>query len=228
MKSKILVAAVFVLFAVSISSANAQVAGVEWTNSTDINPAGAWDMGYEFDVTDSVTVFALGAFDEDGDGLNSSHLVGLFTEGGVLLASTTVNDSDSLIGHFRYSDLDTPEVLSPGRYVVVAMNFGPETDHWGSTEGDDNDLVIADGIDNILRVFRDTSGSLSLDLISEGGCCSTSGYFGGNILVSPGDSVVEDSVPVPTLNNYMMMLMTLMLAWVAYRRLGGLRVKSDF
>jgi hypothetical protein len=94
-------------------SANPNVSGSIWASST---------RGWEFHLTEQLSVTALGYFDAGGDGFFETHTVGLWTATGSTtpLASVDVLSSDPLLGHFRYHLLPTPLLLSPGVQYVVA------------------------------------------------------------------------------------------------------------
>lgn len=84
-------------------------------------------VGYAF-TTDSTPVYvsSLGLWDEDPDGLASAHQVGLWTDGGTLLGTTTVGSAADnwLHGEFRYAQLDSGVTLAPNTtYRIAAEVF---------------------------------------------------------------------------------------------------------
>lgn len=86
-------------------------------------------LGWQFSVTQSVTVSALGWFDDPGDyGLNRSHEVGIWNATTqTLLASVVVpsGDTGTLVDHFRYTNLGTPLTLVAGtNYVIAGLDIG--------------------------------------------------------------------------------------------------------
>ena len=84
-------------------------------------------VGLIFDVTSSVTIDALGVWDEGADGLAFSHQVGLWDiPGESLLASTTVDNgstaaaSTSSDGRWLFEDIGSL-TLGVGRYAIAAV-----------------------------------------------------------------------------------------------------------
>ncbi len=84
-------------------------------------------QGWAFDVKNSITVGGLGFWDEDSNGLLTSHLVRLWTDAGSLLASVTIDNGDTPVasalgaaeGRWLFEAI-APVVLAPGRYVIGA------------------------------------------------------------------------------------------------------------
>ncbi|MBZ5602894.1 MAG: DUF4082 domain-containing protein [Acidobacteriia bacterium] len=79
-------------------------------------------IGWEFTVNDPITVTQLGLFDVGGDGFADSHPVGLWTDTGSLLASTTIpaGTAANLVDGFRYESIAST-MLDPGTYVIGAF-----------------------------------------------------------------------------------------------------------
>jgi hypothetical protein len=89
------------------------------TGQTLANPP--YTLGWEFVANNSITVNALGFFDDSQDGLAESHLVGLWDSQGNLIAETTVTTTDLLVNQWRYSGI-TPVTLTAGSdYYVGAL-----------------------------------------------------------------------------------------------------------
>jgi hypothetical protein len=84
------------------------------------NNAGGFDLGYKFNLNQSVLVTQLGYYNGIDGGMFMNHDVGLYTAAGVLLSSTTVLPSDTLDGIFRYHSI-VPVNLAPGDYVLVGV-----------------------------------------------------------------------------------------------------------
>lgn len=92
-------------------------------NPFNIN-LGSWVFGQKFTVgNENIIIDSLGYFDDLGDGFIDDHEVGIFTEAGELLTSTTVNSSDTFIDHFRYSDIDDLELFAGQQYRLVAVSW---------------------------------------------------------------------------------------------------------
>jgi hypothetical protein len=81
--------------------------------------------GFSFSVTTATTISGLGLFDVGSDGLINSHQIGLWSSGGTLLASATVDNSSSVVastsslGDWRETGI-TSLTLDPGSYVIGA------------------------------------------------------------------------------------------------------------
>jgi hypothetical protein len=83
-------------------------------------------LGYNFNLSQPYAVSALGFYDELGDGLLSSHMVGIFdaTSQALLISGTVPSGSSSpLLAGFRW--LSVPQqVLNAGSYVIAATSSG--------------------------------------------------------------------------------------------------------
>jgi hypothetical protein len=118
-------AAIAAAMTVALTPAGAQAAVVQQaiTSVTNDNSpfSATFSVGWDFTVTAPITVTSLGKFQigtpDDSD-------VGLYVEGGALLASTTVLTSDpsQTVSGFtvNYHDI-TPIVLAPGNYVIFGQ-----------------------------------------------------------------------------------------------------------
>lgn len=94
------------------------------TGGQDLNN-GSFSLGWNFTVNSQVTVTALGFYSANKGALSSSHDVGIYDAGCNLVATTTVQPSDTLRGYFRYHNLPAPVVLSPGQtYSIAAVTGG--------------------------------------------------------------------------------------------------------
>jgi len=88
-------------------------------------------LGYEFSLTTTLDVSALGFFDADNDGLFDAHDVGIFAGDGTLLASATVPSAagGTLQDGFRFMPI--PDlVLLPGTYRIGAQGSGTSLDEF--------------------------------------------------------------------------------------------------
>jgi len=156
------------------------IPAVEWDgNPQNVFTNGPWMMGYEFTVSDSVTVTALGAYDDRGDGFRVDHTVGIWTTAGALLASTTVTSANALLGHFRYDDI-AALVLGAGTYVVGANNWGGQGDAWAWRETGGLNLIEAPNISHVQDRFVSGAG-FAFPANSEG--TFRDGFYGGNFMV---------------------------------------------
>ena len=89
---------------------------------TTVGHAGnsATTLGWVFSSNTTVTVTALGYYDDGSNGLAEVHDVGIFSSTGSLLFSTTIpaGNSGALIAGFRYVSI-APVVLSIGNYTIA-------------------------------------------------------------------------------------------------------------
>ena len=87
-------------------------------------------LGMDFDTNAELTVTALGAFDEDSDGLNRDINVQLWSRDGAagveVLAELnfTGDDPGTLEGGQRFKALADPVTLPAGSYTIVATGYG--------------------------------------------------------------------------------------------------------
>ena len=113
--------------------------------------------GYKFTTWSSILVVSwLGFYDAPngeegtvGDGLLASHRVSIWRESdGVLMARTTVEPGDTLVGNFRGRGV-TPVTLAANTAYVIAADYGGEGDRM--QQGDDltgwglNGITIQEG-----------------------------------------------------------------------------------
>ncbi len=95
-----------------------------FTGGGNINTGGSdlpRTVGWSFAITNSIEVTSLGFWDDSLDGLVAAHDVGIWTDTGTLLSSTTIlsGAGSALIGEFRYEAI-APLLLGPGSYVIGA------------------------------------------------------------------------------------------------------------
>jgi len=110
---------------------------MEFTGSVNDFTSGTFSLGWSFSTNTAVTVTALGFFDDStlnppGPGLSQPHDVGIYDSSGNLLVSTTVLQTDPLIGHFRY-DTITPYILPAGLTFTIAAETGNDNYTWDTT-----------------------------------------------------------------------------------------------
>ena len=138
-------AALAILGLIAIApAARAQTDAATYVSGGTINVS-QFTRGWEFTTTNSITVSALGWWDEGGNGLAASHQVSLWTTGGTVLASTTVpaGTGAPLSGGFRYNPI-TSVVLAPGTYVVAGKSTSTDQVVFELTGG--TQMVFAPGI----------------------------------------------------------------------------------
>ena len=111
-----------------------EVAGstsVAYTNLTGRGGSSAFSgpLGHDFVVNSTLTINQLGVFDSKADGLARDLTAEIWTRNGnsgTRLASLEFTGAEpgTLIDSNRFKPLDTPLVLSPGDYTVVAHGYG--------------------------------------------------------------------------------------------------------
>lgn len=102
-------------------------------NSSAFSDSTSRMLGWEFTVTQTVTVTQLGWMDWGLDGLVAAHQIGIWqTSDSQLLASETVpaGTSATLVDQFRVIDLSTPLPLQPGvTYRIAGFDPGSSDPH---------------------------------------------------------------------------------------------------
>jgi len=81
--------------------------------------------GWEFTVTEDLSIAGLGIFDLDDDGLYLSHEIGMWHDGELISSATIPAGTDTLlVDDFRYVEID-PFWLEDGEtYVIGNKTFG--------------------------------------------------------------------------------------------------------
>ncbi len=102
-------------------------AGAGSTQQTFIT--GNYIAGTEFTITSSMTIDGLGWLDAEGNGLTSSHEMGLWNSAGTLIATTTVTNANTFIGSAQgtarwYISEIAELLLAPGSYRVAGTVNG--------------------------------------------------------------------------------------------------------
>jgi hypothetical protein len=118
------------------AQANAGVA-IDLTTPGALYSGSLYTLGFSFTVASTQTITALGAFDDNGDGLNGSAQVGLWDSSGDLLTSAVIGSgaSGALDGLFRYAAI-TPFVLTPGQtYFIGAFEPDDNASSLGTSQG---------------------------------------------------------------------------------------------
>lgn len=94
------------------------------------NAGGGTNHGWEFTLSETVTVTHLGLWDQNNDGFAERHPIGLFRlSDGALLATGTMSQgsSDPLDDGFRYIEV-TPVTLDPNVNYVVSYHSSQSVD----------------------------------------------------------------------------------------------------
>jgi hypothetical protein len=171
------------------SSSVAATPILTFTDGFSEGPIGDTVGGWEFEVFSSIVVDGLGFWDDDSDGLDRNHDVGLWTLAGDLLATTTITNAAAPEtngagpGWWLFSDIGQL-VLGSGSYILGATFIDQDSDHAGI----DVSSTTITGVNFVMG--RQASGSSSLifpgDPVPDG-----VGVFGPNLRLA------SDSVPAP-------------------------------
>jgi len=104
--------------------------GMDFSGGQQFSVGSFPNVGWQFNVTSTVIVTALGIMDIGSNGLTDQHIVGLWDNGGSLLAQTTITNASTVVasayasGRWLFNDI-AGQTLAPGTYVVGA--FYPTT-----------------------------------------------------------------------------------------------------
>jgi hypothetical protein len=158
------------ILALGAPAVRADTAGISFTSpGTTFNNGAGFSLGFSFTATSTVTIDAVGYFDEGG--LQESHTVGIFDSAGNLLASAPITGG-TLTGFFDYVSI-APLTLTAGDTYQIMGNSGFIDNYTFSPVG----FSTAPGITFDSDEF--TSGNtLAFGLNSEG----VTGFFGPNFL----------------------------------------------
>lgn len=115
----------------AVPASQAAAPAVQLVSPGNTFDGSGYTLGFQFEVTEPVTVVALGVFDHDQDGLEAAADVALWLDiDGTVLSSAVVpgGNSAGLDGYFRQVAV-TPVLLTPGILYVVgaALNGGLAT-----------------------------------------------------------------------------------------------------
>jgi hypothetical protein len=112
-----------VLLLVCASPSFASTFAVDFDSPGFIVGPSLLSTGFKFQANTAATVAKLGLFDAYGDGFNGAQEVGLWNSSGLLLASTFVDNTDILDGHWRFRSI-AEVTLSVGETYYVASQGG--------------------------------------------------------------------------------------------------------
>jgi len=92
-------------------------------------------VGFKFTANQNVVINALGFYDQNQDGLSTSHNVGLFDINGNLLTSATVQAgvNSTLDGKFRYESISSFNLTSGQTYVLAGLADSQDGYTYGNT-----------------------------------------------------------------------------------------------
>lgn len=143
-------------------------------------------VGWEFNVLSPITVTGLGWFDENADGLNTSHTVGIWDPGGTLLESVVLpsGTAAALDGQFRTIML-APLLLSPGvGYIVGGQNFSTNAERLA----DNVTFTINPAVSFVDPTFTNIGAGFDRPTQIS---VATTGFFGPSFSVSAATPVPE-------------------------------------
>ena len=135
-------------------------------------------LGFVFTTNQAIDITALGYYDEDGDGFQTNHEVGIFDSDGILLISTILSagTGSPLEGHYRYNAVSPITLAANSTFTIAATTFG-NADGWVYGNGDDDitgfvvdpSITVASDAarflyqnDNVLRVPTDHFGNFTI------------------------------------------------------------------
>lgn len=110
------------------------------------NQAWTYDLGQDFTVNKTVTVYSLGAFTNSG--ANSNVEVALYqltdsnpSDGGSLVTSSVVPGNVNVVGDYAFQSI-TPVTLTPGVYQLQSYGGGGDTNfNTGFTGSPDTNII---------------------------------------------------------------------------------------
>lgn len=194
-----LIAAGFLLLALALTAGAAPLQLIDITSHANGNGNNYyWSLGYSFQTDSDIAITALGNFDfidfDYAYRITSPQTVALWTAGGVLLASVTVDGSEPLAGtapyRFRYRDITPVNLAAGATYVLSSQGtLGAAT---GSAFIYQATLVPQPGITWLeSRIAYAVGGPVPL--FPGGTFGDPTGYFGPNALFGP----IENPIPEP-------------------------------
>lgn len=198
MKRVFLAGALAVSCAVPASAAS--ITAYEVKAGTTGNQAYSGILSMLFEANTTITVDALGAFDDYGDGISGPLTTELWsrngTSGMAILASKTFDAADpgTLDGGSRIKALDTALVLAPGSYAIVSYGFGANDKNGNWAYG--SDWTVNDGVGALSFVAHGRYGGTpgaGIGAIPEPSYYPANAYAAGTFTYSVGLS----DVPVP-------------------------------
>lgn len=105
------------------AQAIALIPAIEYTSAPTVLAVADFTFGYTFALSSSVTVNALGYFD---DGARHNHQVGIWDASNALVASTTVLGTSGVVGHFLWTGISFT-TLGPGTYTIGGEVFAGDS-----------------------------------------------------------------------------------------------------
>lgn len=149
-------------------------------------------FGYAFTTSQDIVIDYLGIWDEFGNGLYSSHQVGIWDSGMNLLVSAEIGSGTSSAalgnvvqgGQFRYEPIELLTLYAETEYFIAAQYFAGSngtTDSFLSSDG--TALVSTDSLITITDTNRFHVGSFAFPQGSS--LNAVAGYLGPNFSFTP-------------------------------------------
>lgn len=149
----------------------------------------AFAFGWEFQLTEAVTLAALGIYDPDGDGLGSRFEAGLYDSLGRLLAQTAIEGSgDAIRDAFTWRRIPRLE-LPAGVYTVAAAGVWAGGDQ---VPFNAERVRTASGVIYVRPRFRSGVTTLALPLEAFPAGISVQGYWAANFALADGNGASSD------------------------------------
>jgi hypothetical protein len=169
------------IFAVPTASAQTPAYTIKDTIAVGAVNNPPFTLGFSFTANSNFSVQALGFFDSGQNGILESHPIGVFTESGTLLTSTTIPSGTAapLINQFRYANISPVTLIAGQTYLIGALYttnqelfFYPDQ----ATGFVANPLITYNGA----RYVDGATLKAPIGIPSGSG-----GYFGPNMLLGP-------------------------------------------
>ena len=108
---------------------------------------GSWSLGFEFSTNTDIIVTSLGFYDDFKNGLTEAHDIGIYDNTGTLLVSSTVDNTSSLDGWFRWVSISDTFLGAGSNYFIAAVT-GSENYTW-----DPNGFIVDPNINFIADAY---------------------------------------------------------------------------
>lgn len=196
----IIVLSIVCLLSANTSESRAATVGIDFTRGVVVTARGGVPRtnGFEFTLGETKAVTALGFWDEGPTGpssLNNSHDVTLWDVTGTELAAVVVDNSSQVIastqtaGNWRFEDLVSPVILSPGSYVIGAgFSLPHDADRTNTDPQNPNSLIITSAPFLTVAQGRNGPGNEGTDVFPATG--------NSNIVLGP-NLLFADVITVP-------------------------------
>jgi len=157
---------------------------------TGVFYTGGVTLGYQFTITTTENVAALGLWDHSSDGLNGPHEVGLWNNSGTLLASTTVSNASVVV----------PSTFNEGRWMfedITAISIGPGTYYLGMQQPSSaQDLYVAGTV--AVNVAGASKGNGSVGGLNSNALVFPNIFQASDAYFGPNFSTTSVAAPEPT------------------------------